>query len=468
MGTAAVARDRERVVEVDLANERIVLATMAKEPEARRRLAFELRPGEFGDERHQVLFRGLARLAKEGLAWSEDTLAELVKGEDFGGFAYLRALLEDYDPNVNLKYHIERLHLDAAKLDLLREDIPALAEAAEDPAASPEKLLSIVQSAKSRIERQGRRFITGGTEISQSYYEELRLRRIVGDVSEGFGFRILDSALVLGLSPRSPLSILAARPSVGKSTLLANLIRHRIREEKGIFVCGWEMFREDYLDMMVAQETGIPASVLVNAVGTLTDEQRYAVQVATDRYSDRDLFEFEENPFIHLEKPQSRWDTNERNLDHFEGTVAHASKTKRLIAVDVFAKMLHDRRPDSISEALVRIHQMGSAYGIHILLLHHLNRDAAQGRPTMEGLKGAGGLEEEADLIFALDRPMLRASPARRKKMTDHLDIHLLKQRRGPAPVCVRFRFDGSRYSLSDEVEVDLAMLEGDDGEEAL
>ena len=361
---------------------------------------------------------------------------------------------------------VERLRLDSVKYELMKEDLPAMVEACEDPTSPPERLLSLFRSGVARLERQGRRFTTGGPDLVKSYFETLRVRRLVGMQSEGFGFHILDSTLVLGLSPRSPLSVIASRPSFGKSTLVANLIRHRVRSAKGVYVCGWEMAKEDYIDMMVAQETGIPGAVLVNAIDSLSDEQKLQVAAAAEVYGDADLVEFEENPFTKLEKPASRWDYNDRNLDHFEGSLAHASKTgKTLVVVDVFAKMLRDRRPDSISEALVRSREMAQAYGVHVCLCHHLNRESASGRPTLEGLKGSGAFEEETDLVFGLDRPILRASAARRRKMTDHLDIHLLKQRKGPAPVCVRYRFDGSRYSLLDEVEVDLAMLEGDEDE---
>ena len=61
---------------------------------------------------------------------------------------------------------------------------------------------------------------------------------------------------------------------------------------------------------------------------------------------------------------------------------------------------------------------------------------------------------------------MLRASPARRRKLKDVLDAYLIKQSKGPAPVCVRYLFDGTRYALTDPIEVDVAMLEQDDGDD--
>jgi len=43
----------------------------------------------------------------------------------------------------------------------------------------------------------------------------------------------------------------------------------------------------------------------------------------------------------------------------------------------------------------------------------------------------------------------------------------VLKQRKGPAPACIRYRFDGPRFALSDEVEVDLSSLEVSEEDDA-
>ncbi len=464
-----MAASGDRVVEFDLANERVVLATMAQDANVRRRLAFDLQARDFGDPKHKVAFRALTGMVKGGLTWSEDTFAELAGGEDFGGFSYLRALLEDYEPNRNVEYHVNRMRLDAAKFEILSELLPAVSESCQDPKSSPEELTSRLRAPLTRVEHVGQRFAKRGPELRESYYEEMRLRRVVGDVVEGTGFPVFDRGLVRGFIS-GKMSLIVGRPGHGKSTWLANFIRNRLKAGKPTYLCAWEMHDLDYIDMMVSAETGIPAADLALRVAQLSDEEARSIIDAVESFTNGDLLTIESNPFTKLRRPESRWAINERNLDYFEGVIQQECGRYPLFAIDVFSKMLGDRRPDSISEALARMHEIGEGYGVHIMLLHHLNRDAAQGRPTLEGIKGSGGFEEEADIIIALDRPILRASPGRRRKLEDVLDAHMLKQRQGPAPTCVRYRFDGARYSLTNEVEVDVAMLEredGDDGEES-
>ena|GEM_PF-2611250 len=457
------------VVEFDLANERVVLATMAKDPAARRRLSFELEERDFGDPKHRVSFRSMRAMARGGLEWSEDTFSELAAGADFGGFSYVRALLDEYEPQVNLDYHVERLRLDAAKFELLSEILPAASQACQDPEATATDLSQHARRAMVRVENVGQRFTRRGPELRDVYYSELRMRRLVGGVPEGTMFGpVFDRALTRGFTDGT-LSLVVGRPGHGKSTWLANYLRARRKAGKRTYVCGWEMKDVDYLDMMVAAETGIPAADLALRVDGFSPAERRSVGEAVEYFTDSDFIAVERNPFTRLRKPENRWSTNERNLDYLEGVVQQECGRYPLFAVDVIGKMLADRRPDAIAEALVRIREMGQGYGVHFMLLHHLNRDAAQGRPTLEGIKGSGGFEEEADIIIALDRPILRASPGRRRKISDVMDVWLLKQRRGPAPVCTRYKFEGSHYLLSGEVEVDLAMLEKEEeGQEGL
>jgi replicative DNA helicase len=455
-------------VEYDLANERVILATMAQSAESRRQLAHDLRADEFGDPRHQIAFRALAEMAKRNLEWNEDTFHDLSNGGDYGGFKYFRKVLDNYDSNENLDHHVNRLRLDSAKLAVLKDDLPEISEACADPGAPSERLLSLARSVVNRFEGIAGHNVWGGDQLIEDYYSTLSHRRKRGTIKEKIGTGpLLDAALVRGFVI-GRTSVIAGRPGHGKTTFVSNMIRARARLNLGTFVCGWEMEREDYLDMIVSAETGITASRLAEAESLSKEECRTVYRV-TEVYREERLLEIEEYPFAKLAKPKSRWDVNERNLDHFEGTVARAaSKGKSLIVIDVVGKMLHDRRPDAIAEMLIRVGQIAKRYMVHICMLHHLNREGASGPPRLETLKGAGSFEEDADVVLGLDRPILRVSAAKRRKMPDVLDVHILKQRKGPAPLCIRYKFDGSRYRISDETEIDLAMLEDEeDGEEA-
>lgn len=453
----------ENVIEVDLANERVVLASAIRDRPSRRRLANDVGEEDFGDARHRVAYRGLVEMERRNLEWNEDTFASLVPIAEAGGWTYVRKLIEIYEPNQNLDHHVERLRVDAVKLQVLKKHLPEISEVAADPGSSPTQLMSHVRAMGARIERSTRSPTRGGRPLVDGYYATLRARRAVQGIFYGTGFPQLDSKLTLALAP-GRLSVIAARPGFGKSTLASAILRHRVSARQGAYLGCYEMEREDYLDAMGAADTGISITRLTKEIETLTDDERARYAEAIERYSDAGLIEIEENPFIGLPKLEDRWaDVNERNLDHFESIVSGTCDTKSLYMIDVFFKLLVDRRPDKVQNAVIRLGQIAKRYRVHISLLHHLNREGAEGRPTLEHLKGSGSLEEEPDLILGLDRPILRASAARRRRMHDHLDVYVLKQRKGPFPLWYRYRFDGATASVSDEETMDMSMADRDE-----
>ena len=112
----------EKVIRMDVRNERTVLATLMRLPlDDRGRWTASLDEQEFLDPRHRVLFRILCRMGERGFAWSEDTCELVAGGADFGGIPYLRKVLAEYEANANLAAHVERLKTDALKWELLND-----------------------------------------------------------------------------------------------------------------------------------------------------------------------------------------------------------------------------------------------------------------------------------------------------------------------------------------------------------
>jgi len=453
------------VVEFDLANERVVLATMIHDAKERRRLMVSIRPNDFGDQRHRIILRGLTALDRAGMAWSEDTFQTLVGGADFGGFAYLRAIEAEYQPNRNVDYHLDRLRLDAAKFELLRDHVPKLVELCEDPKVPGDALAGALRVAGDRVGRNALRNIQRGGAVVDAYYETMRMRSIVGSVFEPSGNVILDSMLGAGFAPAT-VSLIVGRPGMGKSAFVSHLVRWRVRNSKRTYLGAWEMGRDDYLDSMIAAEAGIPAERYTKHTKHLSDQEKLRIADAAELFRN-DCFVIEENPFIHLEQSTDKWaDQNERNLDHVESVVAALSQEGfGFFVFDVVGKALRDRREQAVTQALIRIREsIAKRYGVHICLVHHLNRQGVEGPPSLEHIKNAGAFEEELDLIFGVDRPMIRAPKSRRRNMRDTLDLYCLKQRRGPFPFCVRYDFEGAKYLIDNEAAVDLSIFEREDG----
>jgi len=459
----------QKVLEFNLTSERGIIATMIRDPRLRREVATKHSSAAIGEPKHRVMFRALARMAEENLRWSEATLEDLAGGEDYGGPRYVRELLEEFPEALpNVDFHLARCRLDSTKMRVVNESMPELARLCGDPKASGDQLVAAARRVLAIAEqgKASRRIHTPSMLVDQ-LYESLRTWRSSTGAHWPTGFPALDRVLTYGLAP-GLLSMVAARPRVGKTKFITCLMRNQVALRRGMHVGAWEMHPLSYVMSMVAAEAGVGVTRMVREAKDLTDEERRAIhRVGELLAGDDDAFSIEENPFPYLDKSKDRWDLNGPNLDHFESTVAEQSKTKSLFILDVLMKMIPDRRPDAIAAALIRVRDIALKYKVHICMLHHVNRDGADGRPTLEHLKGAGAIEEDMDIVLALDRPVLRASSARRRKMRDTLDVHLLKQREGVGVFAVRYTYDPDHARLEDEEVVDELELDREDREDA-
>lgn len=446
------------VGEVDVHNERVVIATMIHDASVRNDLARRLDPDLFFDGRNKTIFRGLAEMARNRLEWNEDTLAQLAGGNDFGGFEYLRRIVEQYSSNPNIAEHVRMLEVGSCKLRIELEHIPRIVEACADPEASPHAIEHQLERALVRVRAVSQNFVRRGKALREHYFQRLRTRRALGGIVELTTMPLIDSKLARGLVPG--LSCVAGRPGHGKSTFVANMLLGRRRAGLYTFVGAWEMDDEDYLDMMLANHLDIPAVDFTRRIDELGKEEGKRIADAVEWLTADDLLAFEENPFTKLPRPEKHWEINTRNLLHLESTIVRESDRYSLFVFDVFAKAMHDRAPAAFGEALVQVRETSKRYGVHSMLVHHISREGANVRPTLEHLKYSGSFEEECDLIFVADRPILRALPSKRGKMRDVVDVHLLKQRKGPAQICFRYDFDGSRFKIWNERIVDIADLE--------
>jgi replicative DNA helicase len=463
MATTRDSREA-RTAYFTLANESVVVATMIHDMRVRRELAQRLTDEDFGDERNKVIFSALVRMDRAKLEWSEDTLHSLVGSEsEFGGWKYLREIVKAYEPNANIDYHVERMKLDAAAF-AVASALPDVRELCADPkrrdAAAIDRAL---RALGDRVSRLSSGFEITGTAADRAWTDEMRLRATVGPIAERTFFPLMDRLIRRGFRPG--ISILAGRPGHGKSSWLANVLRQRANAGKRSFVGAWEMSQIDYVEMMVAAELGIPHDDLEERAGDFSDDEKHRIYEQVRRFNRHIVYE--RNPFPNLAPVDKPWDKFERNMRHLESTIRRASQRCAFLALDVFSQSLSDTRPETFKEALMRTRNVAVECGVHVMLVHHLNREGAQGRPTLEHLKGSGALEEQADIVLAAEQPRLRAGPSAARRMSDVIDLWVLKQKKGRFPLCARYDFDGARCRLTNErVHDERALEQQSDGDE--
>ena len=218
-----------------------------------------------------------------------------------------------------------------------------------------------------------------------------------GKVQPGIPTQIpaLDSMLGGGLKPGKQI-IIAARPSVGKSSLAQQICLNVARQGHAAALFSMEMGCEELTDRAVANIGRVPLDGI--ATGKLDGDQWGRVSDAIEGMRDLPLF-LDEQPAMSLGDIVSK---------------ARALKRKhslKLLAIDYLQLCASGKAGDSrhhqIEEISRGLKSLAKQLDITIITLSQLNREVEKrtsGRPVLSDLKESGAIEEDADAVLMLWR----------------------------------------------------------------
>lgn len=205
----------------------------------------------------------------------------------------------------------------------------------------------------------------------------------------------LDSMLGGGLKPGKQI-IIAARPSVGKSSLAQQICLNVARQGHAAALFSMEMGCEELTDRAVANIGRVPLDGI--ATGKLDGDQWSRVSDAIEGVRDLPLF-LDEQPAMSLGDIVSK---------------ARALKRKhnlKLLAIDYLQLCASGKAGDSrhhqIEEISRGLKSLAKQLDITIITLSQLNREVEKrtsGRPVLSDLKESGAIEEDADAVLMLWR----------------------------------------------------------------
>lgn len=262
----------------------------------------------------------------------------------------------------------------------------------------------------------------GLTSISQkkddweSSMSEL-LSPLPADVSVSTGLRVLDDAMQGGIAKRnSPYSgrliVIAARPSMGKSTVAICLATQLADCDGDVAFFSLEMSRKqiqyktiscyDYMNLRLQGNLTNPIRANNLRARSYTPDQRSRLE----SYSDA--------PFV---KRFHVYESGDGNISAIAAKVSLLAKTKpRLSAVFIDYLQLIDgcsgdannTEASNIGHVTRSLKQLATKFGVDIFLLSQVNRGVesrTDKMPSMSDLRASGRIEEDADIIMFLLRP---------------------------------------------------------------
>ena len=280
----------ERLLPHNIEAEEALIGSLLIDGECIARIAPLLRPGDFYRERNQLCYDAATALSNRNQAIDQTTLAgELARTERLdlvGGMAYLSHLVsitptsvhaEDYADIVSRTATMRKLISAGSKIAELgygdTDDLDTTLRQAEDA------LHAVRNTTQQRDFQSFRDIFDRYLQEQQSYVDDL-LTGMNAPVMSGFP----DLDEVLGGFQRSDLVILAARPSVGKSTLALNMAMHNAKAGQTCAIFSLEMTADQLAIRALAGETGIDShrirlglytqsqeQLIINAIGELSE-----------------------------------------------------------------------------------------------------------------------------------------------------------------------------------------------------
>lgn len=199
----------------------------------------------------------------------------------------------------------------------------------------------------------------------------------------------------LGGLQNSDLVIVAARSSMGKTSLALQMANAACRSGRKALIFSMEMSAMQLAQRQMAAIGNIPLTHIVNP--TDIDDEFYSrlnyangIIVGMDCYVD-------DSGSLSVAQIRAR---------------AKRQKLKRgldLVVVDQlsFVKFAAERRTEGYGQVTSGLKCLAKELGVPVVLLHQLNRDTAKEgrRPQLHDLKDSGSVEEDADVVILIHRP---------------------------------------------------------------
>ncbi|HWC57840.1 MAG TPA: replicative DNA helicase [Candidatus Paceibacterota bacterium] len=423
-----------RVPPHSLESEQAVLGAIMLRPAALHEVVDVLTPEMFYAKKHSIIFKAILELSLKNEPIDVLSIAHALKEKkhlaDIGGNTYLNELMSNVPSTVNIRYYADivckkfvlRSLIDAsesiASLSYEENDMPVenILDTAEknifrisSSMNIKNAFISIKQSLIDTVEQ---------IEYLRNNKHELRGVRT--------GFADLDN-LLAGLQ-KSDLIILAARPSMGKTTFALDIARNVALSGVPVGIFSLEMSAQQLVQRMLSAESRVDAWSIRTGHG-LTSEHFMTLQEAASR----------------LQKAPIYIDDQAGNSIVKMRSVARRLKSEHglgLIVVDYLQLMAtaknYDNMVNQVTEISRSLKQLARELDVPVLALSQLSRavESRGGKPRLSDLRDSGSIEQDADLVMFLHRE------DRYKDEKDNITDVLVEKHRNGAVGSIQLLFD--------------------------
>ena len=416
-----------RIPPQSIDSEKAVLGSIMLRKEAMAEVEAMITPDSFYVEKHKMIFRAMLDLANKNepidMLSLSTKLGEQKLLEAVGGNQYLAEIVNGVPSSTNVKHYADivqkkfvlRSLIEAADYvselafeegDDHMDDILDMAE---------KRVFSVVSSPKNQKYTSLKDALPEAYERLEKLHENKGMLRGLPT-----GFKDLDT--MLSGFQNSDLIILAARPSMGKTTLALDMARMAaVHHDKSVVIFSLEMSSQQLVDRMLSAESRVNAWNL--RTGRLSSDREFSlIRDSLDKLAKAKIYIDDQpgNSIVRM-KALCRRLKAEKGLD--------------FIIVDYLQLMTTSKNYDSMVNQVTEISRslksLAKELDVPVLALSQLSRavESRGGKPRLSDLRDSGSIEQDADVVMFIHREDKGKDESEK---TNIAEILIEKHRNGP------------------------------------
>ena len=399
----------------------------------------------FYSDRHRLIWLAMMELHSKANPIDLLSLSTRLKEknilENVGGMSYLTEIVHGVPSSSNAKYYAEIVH----KKHIMRELISASEQISElgwDESGDLHELLDEAERKIFQVTNAtgSHKFVELKDTLMEAWDRIENLSKTKGEIrGVPSGFKDLD--LKLAGFQKSDLIILAARPSMGKTSLALDIARKAaINHGVAVGIFSLEMSSQQLVDRMLAAESQVDSWKLRTGTNLSVDHDFKAIREAMDRLSRAPIF-IDDQPGNNILKMRA---------------VARRLKSEKklgLLIVDYLQLMVptQNRNSDNIVAQVTEISKslknLARELDVPVIALSQLNRavETRGGKPRLSDLRDSGSIEQDADVVMFIHREANEEGGGKKQET----EILIEKHRNGATGV-IKLFFDQQKTSFLD------------------
>jgi replicative DNA helicase len=410
----------------------------------------------FYSNQHRMVWSTLLELHTKGSPIDILTISARLKEkeqlEQVGGMAFLTEVINAVPSSTNASHYAEIVEKKHSMRELLRaaEQISSLGY---DEESELHELLEKAEKALYGVTNKtgSHKFIAMKDTLHEAW-ERLDHLHKSKDELRGVpsGFIELDSKLS-GFQ-KSDLIILAARPSMGKTSLALDIARKTAVNHKiPVAIFSLEMSSQQLVDRMLSAESQVDAWKIRTGHNLSVEQDFKSIGDAISRLSDAPIY-IDDAPGNNILKMRAvaRRLKNEKGLG--------------LIIVDYLQLMLptstkhNDNLVQQVTEISRSLKNLARELEVPVLALSQLSREVEKrgGKPRLSDLRDSGSIEQDADVVMFIHREADQDAGGRKEEA----EILIEKHRNGPTGT-VKLYFDSKKTTFMSIDKADFGGFEG-------